>query len=207
MSCPGRASACASVRERIVVTLNMETTGAESGKATALPVAQPDPAEVPLFLFHSGKNRRLYEYLGVHKAVRNGKKCMVARVWAPHARAVSLVGNFCNWDSAKYPLKKKDDSVWEGYTDFEFEPFEMYKFYIKTAGGEDTYKADPFARHTETRPGTASRWYELEDYQWKDAAWQKKKEVEKHYSRPVNIYEVHAGSWRKWALPTLSSCP
>ena len=75
----------------------------------------------------------------------------------------------------------------------------MYKFYIKTAGGEDVYKADPFARHTETRPGTASRWYELEDYQWKDAAWQKKKEREQHYSRPVNIYEVHAGSWRKYA--------
>ena len=178
--------------------MNMEKTSAEKANPAGVPAKQ-DAAEIPLFLFHSGKNRRLYEYLGVHRAVKNGKRCMVARVWAPHARAVSLVGNFCNWDSAKYPLKKVDDSVWEGYTDFEFAPFEMYKFYIKTAGGEDVYKADPFARHTETRPGTASRWYELEDYQWKDAAWQKKKEREQHYSRPVNIYEVHAGSWRKYA--------
>ena len=146
--------------------MNMEKTSAEKANPAGVPAKQ-DAAEIPLFLFHSGKNRRLYEYLGVHRAVKNGKRCMVARVWAPHARAVSLVGNFCNWDSAKYPLKKVDDSVWEGYTDFEFAPFEMYKFYIKTAGGEDSYKADPFARHTETRPGTASRWYELEDYQWK----------------------------------------
>ena len=72
------------------------------------------------------------------------------------------MGNFCNWDKAKYPLQKIDDAVWEGYTDFVFEPYELYKFYIKTAQGKDTYKADPFARHTETRPGTASRWVELE---------------------------------------------
>ena len=124
---------------------------------------------------------------------------MVARVWAPHAREVSLVGNFCNWDKAKYPLQKIDDAVWEGYTDFVFEPYELYKFYIKTAQGKDTYKADPFARHTETRPGTASRWVELEGYQWHDGDWLRYKEENPHYERPVNIYEVHAGSWRKYA--------
>ncbi len=176
--------------------MNTELTGEK--KVPAGIKAKDDPAEVPLFLFHSGKNRRLYEYMGVHKATRKGKKCMVARVWAPKAKAVSLVGNFCNWDSAKYPMKKVDDSVWECYTDFEFAPYEMYKFYIKTAAGEDTYKADPFAWHTETRPGTASRWYELEGYKWGDSAWQKKKETEKHYNQPVNIYEMHAGSWRKY---------
>ena len=68
------------------------------------------------------------------------------------AKEVSLVGNFCNWDKAKYPLKKIDDEVWEGFTDFVFQPFELYKFYVKTAQGEDTYKADPYALHTETRP-------------------------------------------------------
>ncbi len=177
--------------------MNTEKTGMEStAKAGA---KAPSPGEIPLDLFHRGKNRRVYEYLGVHKAVRGGKPCMVARVWAPHARAVSLVGNFCNWDSAKYPLRKVDGSVWEGYTDFVFQPFEMYKFYIKTADGQDSYKADPYARHTETRPGTASRWYELEDYAWQDKAWQEKKEKQPHYAQPVNIYEVHGGSWRKYA--------
>ena len=129
---------------------------------------QPD--NPPLYLFRGGKNHRSYEYLGLHKTTHQGKECMVARVWAPHAREVSLVGNFCNWDKAKYPLKKIDDAVWEGYTDFVFEPFELYKFYVKTAQGKDVYKADPFARHAETRPGTASRWYEL-DYQWHDEDW------------------------------------
>ncbi len=158
--------------------------------------SQPD--NPPLYLFRSGKNRRSYEYLGLHKTTHQGKACMVARVWAPHAREVSLVGNFCNWDKAKYPLKKIDDAVWEGYTDFVFEPFELYKFYVKTAQGKDVYKADPFARHAETRPGTASRWYEL-DYQWHDADWIRRKEEAPHYEQPVNIYEVHAGSWRKYA--------
>ncbi len=158
--------------------------------------SQPD--NPPLYLFRSGKNRRSYEYLGLHKTTHQGKACMVARVWAPHAREVSLVGNFCNWDKAKYPLKKIDDAVWEGYTDFVFEPFELYKFYVKTAQGKDVYKADPFARHAETRPGTASRWYEL-DNQWHDEDWIRRKEEAPHYEQPVNIYEVHAGSWRKYA--------
>ena len=157
------------------------------------------PENIPLYLFRSGKNRRAYEYMGLHRTTRNGKECMVARVWAPKAKEVSLVGNFCNWDKAKYPLEKIDDAVWEGYTDFVFEPFEMYKFYLKTAQGEDTYKADPYARHTETRPGTASRWYELEGYDWKDGTWFEHKRKEPHYSQPVNIYEMHAGSWRKYA--------
>ena len=160
--------------------------------------AEKKPENVPLYLFRSGKNRRAYEYMGLHKTVKDGKECMVARVWAPRAKEVSLVGNFCNWDKAKYPLEKIDDQVWEGYTDFVFQPYELYKFYIKTAQGEDTYKSDPYARHTETRPGTASRWYELEGYAWQDQAWQDHKKQHPHYDQPVNIYEVHAGSWRKY---------
>ena len=158
-----------------------------------------EEGNIPLYLFRSGKNRRAYEYMGLHKAVRDGKECMVARVWAPNAKEVSLVGNFCNWDKAKYPLKKIDDAVWEGYTDFVFQPFELYKFYIKPQQGEDIYKADPYALHAETRPGTASRWYELQGYFWQDDAWQKEKEKTSQYARPMNIYEMHAGSWRKYA--------
>ena len=170
------------------------------GRETQLPkkdgANQPD--NLPLYLFRNGTNRRAYEYLGLHKTTHLGRECMVARVWAPHAREVSLVGNFCNWDKAKYPLKKIDDAVWEGYTDFVFQPFELYKFYIKTAQGKDTYKADPFARHSETRPGTASRWVELSGYDWHDDDWLRHKTEHPHYEQPVNIYEVHAGSWRKY---------
>ena len=162
-----------------------------------LPEAKQE--NLPLYLFRGGKSRRAYEYLGLHKTSRNGRECMVARVWAPKAKEVSLVGNFCNWDKAKYPLKKIDDEVWEGFTDFVFQPFELYKFYVKTAQGEDTYKADPYALHTETRPGTASRYYDLEGYHWQDAEWRNQKKKNPHYSQPVNIYEMHAGSWRKYA--------
>ncbi len=170
----------------------------EREKNTTQSGAGRQPDNPPLYLFRSGKNRRSYEYLGLHKTTYKGRECMVARVWAPHAREVSLVGNFCNWDKAKYPLHKIDDAVWEGYTDFVFQPFELYKFYVKTAQGKDTYKSDPFARHCETRPGTASRWYEL-DYQWHDEDWLQRKCDSPHYEQPVNIYEVHAGSWRKYA--------
>ena len=170
----------------------------EREKNTTQSGAGRQPDNPPLYLFRSGKNRRSYEYLGLHKTTCQGRECMVARVWAPHAREVSLVGNFCNWDKAKYPLHKIDDAVWEGYTDFVFQPFELYKFYVKTAQGKDTYKSDPFARHCETRPGTASRWYEL-DYQWHDEDWLQRKCDSAHYEQPVNIYEVHAGSWRKYA--------
>ena len=170
----------------------------EREKNTTQSGAGRQPDNPPLYLFRSGKNRRSYEYLGLHKTTCQGRECMVARVWAPHAREVSLVGNFCNWDKAKYPLHKIDDAVWEGYTDFVFQPFELYKFYVKTAQGKDTYKSDPFARHCETRPGTASRWYEL-DYQWHDEDWLQRKCDSSHYEQPVNIYEVHAGSWRKYA--------
>ena len=154
---------------------------------------------VPLYLFRSGKNRRAYEYLGLHKTVEGGKERMVARVWAPNAREVSLVGNFCNWDKAKVPLRKIDDAVWEGFTDFVFPEYEIYKFYIKTQSGEDVYKADPYARHSETRPGTASRWVDLSGFDWRDQDWRRYREENPHYERPVNIYEVHAGSWRKYA--------
>ncbi|MCI8920445.1 MAG: 1,4-alpha-glucan branching protein GlgB [Acutalibacter sp.] len=171
----------------------------DSDKLTAPDKLKIQEENLPLYLFRGGKNRRAYEYMGLHKSVKDGKPCMVARVWAPNAKAVSLVGNFCNWDAAKYPLQRLDDGVWEGYTDFEFAPYELYKFYIKTAGGEDAYKADPYASHCETRPGTASRWYDLEGYQWHDKSWYDQKARSPHYNQPVNIYEVHAGSWRKYA--------
>ena len=152
------------------------------------PGKQPD--NPPLYLFRSGKNRRSYEYLGLHKATRQGKACMVARVWAPHAREVSLVGISATGIKPSIPCKKLTTRVWEGYTDFVFEPYELYKFYIKTAQGKDTYKADPFARHTETRPGTASAGWSWRATSGTMGDWLRYKEENPHYERPVNIYEV-----------------
>ena len=161
--------------------------------------APQQEGNLPLYLFRNGTNRRAYEYLGLHRTVKDGRECMVARVWAPNAQEVSLVGDFCNWDMAKYRLTKIDDAVWEGYTDFVFPDYTTYKFFLKGCHGEEIYKADPYAVHTETRPGTASRWVDLSGYPWQDAAWQQDRRDHPHYNRPVNIYEVHAGSWRKYA--------
>ena len=154
---------------------------------------------VPLYLFRSGKNSHSYEYMGVHNTVKDGKACTVCRVWAPNAQAVAITGDFCEWDPEKYPLTKIDDAVWEGYTDEPLKEFDAYKLVITAEDGTVTYKADPYAFHAETRPGTASRYYDISGYKWNDGRWFEHKKKYPHYNQPVNIYEMHAGSWRKYA--------
>lgn len=154
---------------------------------------------IPLYLFHQGTNRRTYEYLGLHSEQKpDGTTGMVCRVWAPRAQAVSLVGEFNNWDDTADPLKKISDGVWEGWLKEPLEPFALYKISVTGADGETIQKADPYARHFETRPGTAARYYELGSHKWKDGAWQRKRAEHPHLNGPVNIYEVHLGSWRKY---------
>jgi len=154
---------------------------------------------VPLYLFRSGKNSHSYEYMGVHNTVKDGKACTVCRVWAPNAQAVAITGDFCEWDPEKYPLTKIDDAVWEGYTDEPLKEFDAYKLVITAEDGTVTYKSDPYAFHAETRPGTASRYYDISGYKWNDGRWFEHKKKYPHYNQPVNIYEMHAGSWRKYA--------
>ena len=154
---------------------------------------------IPLYLFHQGTNRRTYEYLGLHREQKpDGTIGMVCRVWAPRAQAVSLVGEFNDWNESADPLKKISDGVWEGWLKEPLEPFTLYKISVTGADGETVQKADPYARHFETRPGTAARYYELGAHQWKDAAWQRKRAAHPHLNGPVNIYELHLGSWRKY---------
>lgn len=170
-------------------------TGREQGRKSR---GQPEGTEIPRYLFQKGENRRAYEYMGMHKTTRDGKACAVARVWAPHAKAVSLVGDFCDWDETRYPMTMLDGGIWELYTDFIPKPFMLYKFSIETAKGRRVLKTDPYAFHIETRPGTASKFYELSGYRWQDEEWMRHKREHPHYSQPVNIYEVHADSWRRY---------
>ncbi|WP_099204442.1 1,4-alpha-glucan branching protein GlgB [Scatolibacter rhodanostii] len=158
----------------------------------------PTQTDIPRYLFHKGENRRAYEYLGLHKTIEEGKEVGVARVWAPNAKAVSLVGDFCDWDETKYPMQLLSGGVWEVYTDFKPKPFMLYKFSVQDKDGDCVLKTDPYSFHIETRPGTASKYYDITGYQWQDAQWQKYKQTYPHYSQPVNIYEMHAGSWRKY---------
>ena len=155
-------------------------------------------AKLPLDSFHQGSNIRAYEYLGMHRAQADHSPCMVCRVWAPNAASVSVAGDFNDWKTGEYPLEKIDEGVWEGFLPFVLKDFDAYKFCIETPGGKKVFKSDPYAFHFETRPGDASKYYDIEGYDWKDGAWMRRKAAKPHYSQPVNIYEIHAGSWRRY---------
>ncbi len=152
--------------------------------------------EIPLYLFHEGTNSRAYEYFGSHTA-ENGKT--VFRVWAPNAVSVSLVGDFNGWDTEKTPMSLIKDSggVWECKAE-NIKRFDSYKYAVTSKSGKTVMKCDPYAFHSETRPATASKFYEIDScYDWKDEKWTEKRSNTDIYSSPVNIYEVHAGSWKQ----------
>lgn len=142
------------------------------------------------YLFHEGKNFRTYEYLG---SFLEGNQCTF-RVWAPHAEEVYVSGDFCNWNPTAYPLNKiNDQGIYEGVVE-GLHSYDAYKYVIKTNDGRMLWKADPYARHAETRPLTASKVYTDSNYEWNDDKWMKQREVP--YQKPMNIYEVHLGSWK-----------
>lgn len=148
--------------------------------------------DFPLHVFHEGRNFKSQEFLGAHK-VDDDK--YVFRVWAPNASSVFVVGDFNGWDESASPMYKLNDGgVWETYAD-GVKNFDSYKFLVYGADGFRHYKADPYATHAETRPGTASKIFQSE-YKWRDNAWLKKRKENSIYKSPVNIYEVHLGSWR-----------
>ncbi|MBR3836119.1 MAG: 1,4-alpha-glucan branching protein GlgB [Clostridia bacterium] len=152
-----------------------------------------NPNDVPVYLFHQGNNAKAYEFFGAHRA--DGNK-VVFRVWAPHAVAVSVVGDFNGWNNdANFMYRLDDGSTWECFIE-NIKQFDTYKFCITTADGRRIFKADPYAFHTETRPETASKFYDIEGYEWKDAKWLKNRKQKPAYDNPMNIYEVHAGSWK-----------
>ena len=155
-------------------------------------------SNLPLYLFHQGTNYRAYEYMGMHKTEKDGKPFMVCRVWEPNAQRVSVVGEFNNWDDSVNPMEKISDGVWEAWLE-ELPAFSLYRYCVVSQSGEKLMKSDPYATHFETRPGNSSRYYDISGYDWKDAAWYRQKAKKPHYDQPVNIYEMHAGSWRKYS--------
>jgi len=148
-----------------------------------------------LYLFNQGTNYRAYRYLGAHRC---GDGRVVFRTWAPNARAVALAGDFTGWEAGAIPMQRVDDSgIWECYAE-NINEYDLYKFQITSADGTQRMKSDPYAYHFETRPNNASRFYELEGYEWKDEAWLSRKDADKHLTRPMNIYELHFASWRTY---------
>ncbi len=152
--------------------------------------------EVALYLFHQGNNMKAYEYMGAHE-VKGEKDLFSFRVWAPHAVSISVIGDFNGWNEQASPLTKINDAgMWECYIS-GVKQYDCYKFLVTAPDGKKTAKCDPYAFHSETRPGTASKYYDLSGYKWKDGKYLKEKESKNVYESPMNIYEVHAGSWKQ----------
>ncbi len=150
---------------------------------------------IPLYFFGQGTNYRTYEYLGSHRL--NGDRA-VFRVWAPNALSVSVVGDFNQWDAKAHVMHRVDNSgIWECEID-GIHDYTIYKYRVEAADHTVTLKSDPYAYHYETRPSTASRFYDIEGYQWNDSAWVNRKDASEHYNRPMNIYELHFGSWKTY---------
>ncbi len=148
---------------------------------------------VPMYLFHEGSNARTYEFLGAHR-LDNGD--VVFRVWAPDAKAVAVCGDFNSWsETANAMTRINNGAIWETVVS-GLKMFDAYKYAVTGKDGKIRLKADPYGFHTETRPGTASKLYDIGAFQWDDEEWQNSKKQKPVYSSPVNIYEVHAGSWR-----------
>lgn len=144
------------------------------------------------YLFHRGEYRQAYEYFGAHP----NRSSTIFRIWAPTAKSVAIVGDFNNWNAREedYCQKITNEGIWE----IEIKKVKkgaIYKFQIETSWGQKILKADPYAFYSELRPQTASVVNGISKFRWGDKKWLNNREI--GYAKPINIYEVHLGSWKK----------
>ena len=156
-------------------------------------------SELDVYLFKEGTHTKLYEKLGAHFMEREGAPGVYFAVWAPNARAVSVRGDFNNYDPAAHPLQLRGDGsgIWDGFIE-GVEAGLTYKYHIVSKFHDIVHdKADPFAFYAEVPAKSASRVWELDDYTWNDGQWMKKRGEHNRHDAPVSVYEMHLGSWRR----------
>ncbi|MFN7973209.1 MAG: 1,4-alpha-glucan branching protein GlgB [Acidobacteriota bacterium] len=159
----------------------------------------PTVGDVDLHLFGEGTHRRLWERLGAHPGMVEGVAGCAFAVWAPNARRVSVVGDFCRWDGRVFPMRKLSGiGVFEIFIP-GLSPGSLYKYEILTQDRMLRLKTDPFATEMELPPGTASRIPHSSRHAWTDDAWMKKRRKTDASRQPMHVYEVHLGSWRRVA--------
>ncbi len=141
---------------------------------------------------------KCYDFMGSHPARENGCEGWCFRVWAPAAQAVSVIGDFNGWQPESHPMLRENGGLWSLFIP-GLAQYDRYQYAVRTAEGALLKKADPYAFHAETRPGTASKLYDLEGYQWGDEGWLRYRDrrVREGKTAPINLYEVHLGSWRR----------
>ncbi len=153
-------------------------------------------ADTEIYGFKKGTHYDLYKFLGSRLCEVGGRAGALFRVWAPRARAVSVVGDFNSWAPGANPMENVSKTgVWQVFIP-GLREYDLYKYCVTTPDDEMVFKADPMAFHAETRPGNCSKLYELSGYAWGDARWERQKHHQSPVNLPMNIYEVHAGSWR-----------
>jgi len=151
-----------------------------------------------LYLWGEGSHNRAFEKLGAHSAERDGKAGTQFAVWAPNAARVSVIGDFNGWNENTHPLTPAGRSgIWEGFVP-GVRPGALYKYAIKSNNhGYRVDKADPFAFAAQCRPQTASKVWTLGGYNWGDADWMAQRGPAQKLDKPMAVYEVHLGSWRR----------
>lgn len=153
--------------------------------------------EIDRYLFGQGTNYEIYKLMGAHPTKQRGKDGVYFAVWAPHAKGVSVVGDFNGWDPEKNVMKCDNDmGIYQLFIP-KVKVGDLYKFCITAPNGNLLYKADPYANYSEIRPGNASRVYDITGFKWSDAAWMKKRTEYDVNKEAMSVYEVHPGSWKK----------
>ena len=157
--------------------------------------------------FHMGNCADAYDFLGAHPVEENGELKWHFSVWAPNAQRVCLTGEFCGWDREAYPMAKQYDGIWElRLPDALFraeggpeaaDRLRTYKYAILCANGEWHLRADPYGFEMEMRPSNGSRLRNLSEYRWNDGPWMESRKEKVPCRQPMNIYEMHLGTWRR----------
>lgn len=186
------------------MAITSKTANKTERKAQGLakgPVAAAQPnlmlTDDDIHLFGTGMWQRAWEKMGAHKDVQGNSEGWLFRVWAPQVSSVHVVGDFNGWDPKATPLTRAANSdIWETFVP-GLEQGSLYKYVIETDAGELLWKADPFGFYAETCPGTASKLWDLGGYTWKDATWLNRRAERDIMKIPLNIYEVHLGSWKR----------
>ena len=153
--------------------------------------------ELDQYLFGQGTHYEIYKKMGAHEVTEDGVKGVYFAVWAPHAKRVSVIGEFNEWDfDANYMERQEPMGIYTCFVPGVKEG-ELYKFCIETQQGKRLFKADPFANYAERRPGTASRVTDISHFKWTDKAWMDARKEWDNKVNPMSIYEVHLGSWMR----------
>ncbi len=154
-------------------------------------------SELDQYLFGQGNHYEIYKKLGAHKVKKGKKEGVYFAVWAPHAKSVSVIGEFNEWDIEANPMERQESvGIFTCFVPGVKE-YDMYKYCIQTHTGDYAFKADPFANHAELRPGTASKIADISNLKWTDSEWMEKRKKWNHMQKPISVYEVHIGSWKK----------